>query len=103
MHLHPDLQDLSFGPLGGDQKGLPAPLHPSLPHDGERASWQRRGSLSDFSSYDSSEEGSFEGKRRGRVTVSDDDERRTPAPPAGGSGQGKLIDVEDPFADPFAG
>jgi hypothetical protein len=37
------------------------------------------------------------------VTVSDDDERRTPAPPAGGSGQGKLIDVEDPFADPFAG
>lgn len=103
-HLHPDLQDLSFGALGGEERGLPAPLRPSLPEDGGRDSWQRRGSLSDFSSYedDSSEEGSIKGKRRSYVTVSDD-EGRSPTNHASGSGHNKLVDVDDPFADPFAG
>jgi len=101
-HLHPDLQDLSFGALGGDQKGLPTPLRPSLPQDGERASWQRRGSLSDFSSFEdnSSEEGRF---RRDHVTVSDNDEGGSHVHHAGWSGDHKLVDVDDPFADPFAG
>jgi hypothetical protein len=104
-HLHPDLQDLSFGTLGGEQRGLPAPLRPSLPEDGGRDAWQRRGSLSDFSNYedDSSEEGRIGGKGRGHVTVSDDDEEINTTHHASGSGHGKLVDVDDPFADPFAG
>jgi LAS seventeen-binding protein 5 len=104
-HLHPDLQDLSFGALGGEQRGLPAPLHPSLPEDGGIDSWKRRGSLSDFSNFedDSSDEGRMEGKGRGHVTVSDDDEGRNPIHHASGSGHNKLVDVDDPFADPFAG
>lgn len=104
-HLHPDLQDLSFGTLGGEQRGLPAPLRPSLPEDGRRDAWQRRGSLSDFSNYedDSSEEGRIGGKGRGHVTVSDDDEEISTTHHASGSGHGKLVDVDDPFADPFAG
>jgi len=104
-HLHPDLQDLSFGTLGGEQRGLPAPLRPSLPEDRGRNAWQRRGSLSDFSNYedDSSEEGRTEGKERDHVTVSDDDEERNPAHHASGSRHDKLVDVDDPFADPFAG
>jgi hypothetical protein len=76
-----------------------------LPEDGGRDSWQRRGSLSDFSNFedDSSEEGRFEDKRRGYVTVSDDDEQTSPTHHASGSGQNVLVDVDDPFADPFAG
>jgi len=103
-HLHPDLQDLSFGALGGDQGDLPAPIRPSLPEDGGRDSWHRRGSLSDFSNYedDSSDEPRIEGKGR-YVTVSDDDEERRPTHHASGSAQNKLVDVDDPFADPFTG
>jgi len=103
-HLHPDLQDLSFGALGGEQRGLPAPLRPSLPEDGVRDSWQRRGSLSDFSNFeDSSDEVINEGNQRGRITISDDDEERRPVHYASGNVQKKLVDVDDPFADPFAG
>jgi LAS seventeen-binding protein 5 len=36
------------------------------------------------------------------VTVSDD-EGRSPTHHASGSGHNKLVDVDDPFADPFAG
>lgn len=100
-HLHPDLQDLSFGTLGGEQRGLPAPIRPSL-SDGGGDSWQRRGSLSDFSDYEvdnSSNEERLESQ--GHVTVSDDEERRHMH--AGGSAQNRLVDVDDPFADPFAG
>lgn len=105
-NVHPDLQDLSFGPLGTEQTGLPPPLRPSLPDEGERDSWQRRGSLSDFSDYEdeSDYEERIDGKGRGHVTVSDDDgEERSPTHHASGSRHNKLVDVDDPFADPFAG
>ncbi|KAF7979379.1 hypothetical protein HWV62_42466 [Athelia sp. TMB] len=106
-YVHPDLQDLSFGgPLGADQGGLPAPLHPAVAgaENGDNESWDRRGSLSDFSDYeDDSDEGQTIGRAgRGYVTVSDD-EAEEQAHHASGSGQNKLVDVDDPFADPFAG
>ncbi len=66
----------------------------------------RRGSLSDFSDYQSSDEethnragpsSAAQSRRRGYVDVSDNetqDVRRTPKQPA--------VQDEDPFADPFA-
>jgi hypothetical protein len=107
-HIHPDLQDLSFGPLGSDQRNLPPPLRPSAPGNptSEPDSWQRRGSLSDFSDYESSDESARNAaaagsSRRYYVDVSDDpdDDNYHVHPKVGG---GKLVDVEDPFADPFA-
>ncbi|EIW86917.1 hypothetical protein CONPUDRAFT_95934 [Coniophora puteana RWD-64-598 SS2] len=96
-HVHPDLQDLSFGSLGLDQHGLPAPMRPSSQHEplGD-AEWDRgRGSLSDFSDYDSDgdEHSSGSPSRHAGPSTST----------SAGAGHGnKLVDVEDPFADPFA-
>lgn len=102
-YLHPDLQDLSFGALGSEQRGLPAPLSPSLPEE-ERDSWQRRGSLSDFSDYEDESDVSdrIDGRGRGHVTVSDDEDDGSARKHASGSKTAKAIN-DDPFADPFAG
>ncbi|KAF8898967.1 hypothetical protein BD779DRAFT_1795515 [Infundibulicybe gibba] len=80
-HIHPDLQDLSFGPLGASSNNLPTPLRPSTRSDGEdileeQPSYDNRGSLSDFSDYQSSDEETHNAngssKRRDYVNVSDD-------------------------------
>jgi len=105
-HLHPDLQDLDFGPLGASSNNLPPPLRPSVRSDDDKGeAYGTRGSLSDFSDYSSDEEtrgsasGSAPQKRveRNYVDVSDDpdDEPYDSAP---------LMKVkdDDPFADPFA-
>lgn len=101
-HLHPDLQDLSFGALGAEQPGLPVPLRPSPLETEEKDAWKRRGSLSDFSDYDDDSDGDdgINGKERGYVHVSDDDDGPTHA---SSSKSDKLADADDPFADPFAG
>ncbi|EGO01224.1 hypothetical protein SERLA73DRAFT_167348 [Serpula lacrymans var. lacrymans S7.3] len=84
--IHPDLQDLSFGALGTEQRGLPPPLLPSSSRavSGEEEWDKNRGSLSDFSDYDSDEEPN-------RYTA--------PGPSANWSGKGKVVVNEDPFAD----
>jgi hypothetical protein len=101
------LQDLNFGPLGNSSTKLPPPIRPSAPlnddtFDGDGP--DRRGSLSDFSDYESSDENTHKTKagpssKRNYVTVSDNDGEdpvffknlpvRTPI-------------HDDPFADPFA-
>ncbi|KAF7307117.1 VHS domain protein [Mycena indigotica] len=98
--LHPDLHDLNFGTLGSSSQNLPPPMRPTaLSDDGEDANEAyARGSLSDFSDYDSSDEDNHNGAGPSRttrdlVTVSDDE--TSPAPKNRGH-------VEDPFADPFA-
>ena len=97
-HIHPDLQDLTFGSLrepGGSASHLPAPLKPSFQvlsdDDDHDDRLDQRPSLSDFSDYESSDEdthskgNALQGpSRRNYITVSDDD------------------DEDDPFADPFA-
>ncbi|KAJ6621094.1 hypothetical protein B0H10DRAFT_2018683, partial [Mycena sp. CBHHK59/15] len=106
---HPDLQDLSFGPLGSSSNNLPAPIRPSaLSDDGVDDGYDARGSLSDFSDYDSSDEEAHNAagpsRKRDLVTVSDDEPTDYQNYKAGNSGQkGALVDVDDPFADPFAG
>ncbi|KAH9858061.1 hypothetical protein C2E23DRAFT_802525 [Lenzites betulinus] len=105
-YVHPDLQDLQFGALGSEKGKLPPPMRPSVPRsssEDDAAAW-RRGSLSDFSDYQSSDEDAHnraaassaaQPRRRGYVDVSDDespDVRRNPK-------QGLL--EEDPFADPL--
>ena len=106
-HVHPDLEDLNFGPLGNSSANLPAPMRPSaLSDDGyEEKKPVERVSLSDFSDYESSDEETHKtnaasSSKRHYVTVSDNEEEPT-APSASGSGKAKLVDV-DPFADPFA-
>ena len=107
--LHPDLQELNFGPLGTSSNDLPAPLRPvTRPyHDSDHnvLRYDARGSLSDFSDYDSSEDHNprerFSFQRKDRKDYleasdgSDDDAlgSRTSKPHAEGV---------DPFADPFA-
>jgi hypothetical protein len=102
--LHPDLQELNFGPLGASSNDLPPPLRPSTNsgrnNDRNAHTYDKRGSLSDFSDYDSEGEHNSQGRsptqtkaRKDYSEVSDgldDGSRRVPKT---GS---------DPFADPFA-
>ncbi|KAJ6503307.1 hypothetical protein C8R47DRAFT_197970 [Mycena vitilis] len=109
-NLHPDLQDLSFGALGSSSQNLPAPLRPStLSDDGDDANEAyARGSLSDFSDYDSSDEETHNAagpstRQRDYVTVSDDEAAGYKSTKVGSPvSKGALVDAEDPFADPFA-
>lgn len=90
-YVHPDLQDLSFAGLGGEQGSLPPPIQPILRHEAStEAVWdQHRGSLSDFSDYESDEEPQPVGTHL--------------AGPSSGRQSGtRRVDAEDPFADPFA-
>ena len=117
LPIHPDLQDLSFGELGSEQRyagsvvsqlfalnhgnrNLPPPIRPNTRSSREENEYSR-GSLSDFSDYESSDEGTYEAAgqssslkvRKPYVNVSDndseDDARR------------HISEDEDPFADPF--
>ncbi|KAJ8083739.1 hypothetical protein PM082_002505 [Marasmius tenuissimus] len=95
-HLHPDLEDLSFGALGASSSNLPPPIKPTTMSDEEDEI--RRGSLSDFSDYESSDEDTHRNtthRRKDYVTVSDDsDDAR--------AGIRNQPQEDDPFADPFA-
>jgi hypothetical protein len=86
---------------------LPPPLRPIHPDDDDDP-WQHRGSLSDFSDYESSDEEAHNqrlarSEDRGLVNVSDDEDE---GGRLAGRGKGALVNVrheeEDPFADPFA-
>lgn len=96
-----DLQDLSFGPLGAEQSNLPPPIRPSAAQrtsSDEDDSFGRRGSLSDYSDYVSSDEGthnraSTSSRVRGYAAAPDTKEGYHNKP---------LAEQEDPFADPFA-
>ncbi|KAG1784185.1 hypothetical protein EV702DRAFT_957684 [Suillus placidus] len=91
-YIHEDLQDLSFGSLGNEEGKLPPPMRPTahrtISPDSE---WdQGRGSLSDFSDYESEEE---------------EQPRNVAHQPAASSSlrqSERIADDEDPFADPFA-
>ncbi|CDO75490.1 hypothetical protein BN946_scf184935.g26 [Trametes cinnabarina] len=124
-YVHPDLQDLEFGSLGAERRynfviylqshqltsptlrsNLPPPIRPTVRSSSseEDDTWQR-GSLSDFSDYQSSDgethnrhagSSTVQPRRRNYVDVSDNDSfnaRRNPKP--------SLVDEEDPFADPL--
>ncbi|KAJ7675390.1 hypothetical protein B0H17DRAFT_135122 [Mycena rosella] len=108
--LHPDLQDLNFGALGSSSQNLPAPIRPSTLSDDDNEpteEYYSRGSLSDFSDYDSSDEEAHNAAgpsaaHRDYVTVSDD-EANGHTKVGSPKSKGALVDVDDPFADPFAG
>ena len=103
-YVHPDLEDLNFGPLGNSTTNLPPPIRPSTLSDDDQDGQDHRGSLSDFSDYESSDENTHKAKagpssKRNYVTVSDNDEedsvafKNTRVP---------TQTHDDPFADPFA-
>jgi len=95
---HPDLQDITFGDLGS-ATNLPPPIRPNE-HDLDTHG-QNRGSLSDYSDYDSSDEEiqrptttgySYPSSSRAHDNVFEDSHSASP-----------LVELDaDPFADPFA-
>ena len=103
-YVHPDLEDLNFGPLGNLTTKLPPPIRPStLSDDGafDQDDQDRRGSLSDFSDYESSDENTHkanagQSSKRNYVTVSDSEEE------AFKNARVRTQTHDDPFADPFA-
>ncbi|KDR85416.1 hypothetical protein GALMADRAFT_234278 [Galerina marginata CBS 339.88] len=105
-HLHPDLEDLNFGPLGHSSANLPPPMRPSTLSDDEQDVADNRGSLSDFSDYESSDEETHKknagpSSKRNYVTVSDDEDVES-VPFSSGTAKGKTRAENNPFADPFA-
>ncbi|PCH34015.1 hypothetical protein WOLCODRAFT_135449 [Wolfiporia cocos MD-104 SS10] len=102
-YVHPDLQELSFGSLGSDQRNLPPPMRPSSasrPSSPDRYDQYDRGSLSEFSDYGSSDgethnraSTSTYGRAYVKTSENEDDVRHDP--------KGLLSEEEDPFADPF--
>ncbi|KAI0275053.1 hypothetical protein BC834DRAFT_27905 [Gloeopeniophorella convolvens] len=98
--IHPDLQDLSFGTLGTEQRHLQPPIRPTT-HSSDEDPTHNRGSLSDYSDYESSDEetrrragtSSHVQARKPYVAVSDDEDED--------AGR-HITENEDPFADPFA-
>lgn len=104
-YIHPDLEDLNFGPLGHSSTNLPPPIQPSaLANDGafEQDSIDRRGSLSDFSDYESSDENTHRANagpsfKRNYVTVSDNEGESVSS-----NSRVPIQTHDDPFADPFA-
>lgn len=103
--IHPDLQDLSFGELGAEQRNLPPPIRPNTRGSSHEENEYGRASLSDFSDYESSDEGTYgaagqsssSNARKPYVNVSDDDSDEVEEEHA----RRHIIENEDPFADPF--
>jgi len=100
--VHPDLQDLSFGPLGEDRDVLPPPLKPNTRNTSSDEDYGRR-TLSDFSDYESSDEEAHKKNVRNAASSSNNYSGRRVYPGASDlditTGKGLLDD--NPFADPF--
>jgi len=100
--IHPDLQDLSFGELGPEQRNLQPPIRPNT--RSPEAHDYSHGSLSDFSDYESSDEEMHRGPgessgshtRKAYINVSDNDEDEDK------DARRHITEDDDPFADPFA-
>ncbi|KAG8736084.1 putative actin patch assembly and actin polymerization protein [Ceratobasidium sp. 414] len=88
--LHPDLQDLAWG--GASSSHLQAPMQPS--GSAHTEAFTNRGSLSDFSDYDSSDEETH--NRSPQNTYSYRHGVEEPNAPLSAQ------EEDDPFADPFA-
>lgn len=97
-HAHPDLQDLNF-----ESPGLPAPLSP-IKAGADTSTGQDKGSLSDFSDYDSSGDEAPRASTSSARPSGDYSYRRHEEEEDYGRWDAKknLLDDEDPFADPFA-
>jgi len=105
--VYADLQDLNFGPLGASSSNLPPPIRPTTLSDDDEQP-EARGSLSDFSDYESSDENTHNAAgtsygRKNYVTVSDDSDDAAVGIHNSSARPGQASHAqEDPFADPFA-
>ncbi|CAE6531463.1 unnamed protein product [Rhizoctonia solani] len=91
--LHPDLQDLAWG--GASSSNLQAPMQTAGQASATEA-YTNRGSLSDFSDYDSSDEETH------RNTQAESSSGYNYRERASAPLSAQQDDDEDPFADPFA-
>ncbi|KAH7320349.1 hypothetical protein B0J17DRAFT_685789 [Rhizoctonia solani] len=90
--LHPDLQDLAWG--GASSSNLQAPMQTAGEASATDA-YTNRGSLSDFSDYDSSDEETHRNPQAGSSTHNYREGTSAPL-------SSQQDDDDDPFADPFA-
>ncbi|CAE6466174.1 unnamed protein product [Rhizoctonia solani] len=90
--LHPDLQDLAWG--GASSSNLQAPMQTAGEASATDA-YTNRGSLSDFSDYDSSDEETHRNAQAGSSTHNYREGASAPL-------SSQQDDDDDPFADPFA-
>lgn len=97
--IYADLQDLTFG--DASRTNLPAPIHPDANDYVDR---EPHGSLSDFSDYDSSEEGQSQPRASTSTATSYGTHAYTQYQqqhqPTIDTSKNALIDLDDPFADP---
>lgn len=119
--VHPDLEDLNFGVLGEDKRysnhssvfppiteygqnsGLQPPLRPDTGRTSSGEDELVRGSLSDYSDGSSDEETHNKNSQNGASSSKDRSGQRS-YPGASNldvSTKKGLLDVDDPFADPF--
>ncbi|KAJ3750662.1 hypothetical protein DFH05DRAFT_1386972 [Lentinula detonsa] len=95
--VYADLEDLNFGTLGVSSSNLPPPLRPTSMSE-ESTEAATRGSLSDFSDYESSDEETHNARASSSTYAAKDyvsDEGAT-------RGLKTKASIDDPFADPFA-
>ncbi|KAK0208837.1 hypothetical protein DFS33DRAFT_1414243 [Desarmillaria ectypa] len=106
-----DLQDINFGSIGSSSTNLQPPLRPSTSTIYSDETNGVRGSLSDFSDYESSDEDTRNTSpvawTRAQKHYADDDPDSVGLGIHGmnkeeGGSNVALVNVEDPFADPFA-
>ncbi|KAJ4485896.1 hypothetical protein J3R30DRAFT_3442746 [Lentinula aciculospora] len=100
--VYADLEDLNFGTLGSSSNNLPPPLRPtSMSEESTGAGADTRGSLSDFSDYESSDEETRNARASSSKYAEDyyasSDEEANQS-----QGAKTKTSTNDPFADPFA-
>ncbi|KAJ3910077.1 hypothetical protein F5879DRAFT_984130 [Lentinula edodes] len=103
--IYADLEDLNFGTLGASSSNLPPPLRPtSMSGESTGVGADTRGSLSDFSDYESSDEETHNARVSSKYAT--DDYYTSDDDGANGSRGMKTVktkaSIDDPFADPFA-
>jgi hypothetical protein len=105
--MHPDLQELNFGPLGASSNDLPPPLRPST-HSGrnngrDAPTYDTRGALSEYSDYDSEGEHNSQGRSLSQTKARKDYLEASDGSDDNTVGSRTVHQTEDnPFADPFA-
>lgn len=104
--VYADLEDLNFGTLGASSSNLPPPLRPtSMSGESTGVGANTRGSLSDFSDYESSDEETHNARVSSSKYATNDYYASSDDGANGSRGMQTVntkASIDDPFADPFA-
>ncbi|KAJ3821202.1 hypothetical protein F5878DRAFT_539847 [Lentinula raphanica] len=99
--VYADLEDLNFGAIGASSSNLPPPLRPTSMSE-ESNGVDGRGSLSDFSDYESSDEETHNARGSSSRSAPKDYYASSDEGTHETRGLKTNASIDDPFADPFA-